>query len=46
VRRKGRTLVVVLLNSPDPLAQSRKLLARAYGDPAPRGEPGDVVLNR
>jgi len=46
VRRKGRTLGVVLLNSPDPLAQSRKLLARAYGDPAPRGEPGDVVLNR
>lgn len=37
VRRRGRTLGVVLLNSPNPLAQSRRLLARAYRDPVERG---------
>jgi hypothetical protein len=30
VRREGRTLGVVLLHSPDPARQARKLLDRAF----------------
>lgn len=46
VRRKGRTLGVVLLRSPDPLAQARKLLARAYGDPLPRPRARRRIVKR